>query len=170
MLKISQKIFNPFFLKSGTTSLTKAMQILGFRSIHNASLEKIIRENNQLNKKLLLGISQFDFYSDFGGRFYYQRLDIQYPKSKFIFTARDLNTWLISVQKHLKKKKMHVDREKLKNQYETILNDALFYFQDRPSDYLIMRLDQGDGWCELCNFLQVSIPKVAFPFLNKTRD
>ncbi len=109
------KIFNIGFNKSGTTSLTRAMNILGFRSTHNKfegeKMWLIIESNILNNRKIMHGLN-FDFYSDFKGQKYYKALDEQHPKSKFILTVRDMDEWLASCESNVERnKKTQTTRE-----------------------------------------------------------
>src|SRR6056297_2644862 len=107
MIKENNKIFNIGFNKSGTTSLTEAMNILGYKSIHynkdNEFIYDLINNNRKNNKKLLDGLEGFDFFADFQGMKFYKELDKQYPGSKFILTIRELNSWLDSRERHVKR-------------------------------------------------------------------
>ena len=177
------KIFNIDFNKSGSTSLTKAMDILGFRSIHWKYNDKRIldrlNENKKNKKKLLSGIENFDFYSDFRGSSFYKKLDKQYPNSKFIITIRNLDNWLISREKHVKRNQknpdykydfLKIEKKKWVRERKRILNGVKSYFKKRPKDLLIINSCDGEGWEKLCPFLSKKIPKKKFPFLNKTKD
>jgi hypothetical protein len=44
------------------------------------------------------------------------------------------------------------------------------YFINRPDDLLVMKMDNGAGWWELCNFLGKPIPNnVPYPRIESTR-
>jgi hypothetical protein len=40
------------------------------------------------------------------------------------------------------------------------------YFEDRPEDLLVVDWEEGDGWIELCDFLDVDVPDLPFPHAN----
>jgi hypothetical protein len=44
------------------------------------------------------------------------------------------------------------------------------HFADRPDDLLVMNLEAGDGWRELCAFLGAPVPAEPFPTRNKASD
>jgi hypothetical protein len=44
------------------------------------------------------------------------------------------------------------------------------HFARRPQDLLIMDLEAGDGWDELCPFLGCAAPRRPFPVKNRSRD
>jgi predicted O-methyltransferase YrrM len=176
------KIFNIGFNKSGTTSLTKAMNILGFRSVHSKfegeKMGTIIESNILNNQKIMHGLN-FDFYSDFCGHIDYKALDEQYPKNKFILTVRDMEEWLASKKAHSERKKKNpnykgkwivFDRDRNRNRRMEIESEIREYFKGRPDDLLILDICGGDGWEKLCNFLSLPIPSVDFPFENAKSD
>lgn len=41
--------------------------------------------------------------------------------------------------------------------------EVMDYFKDRPSDLLVMDMDDGAGWPELCGFLGVPVPAEPYP-------
>ena len=120
----SNKIFGIGMPKTGTCSLNKALQILGYRSFHYplayvysnslsipASLweESIVRrqfslsEDNELSGKMVemgnLNFGQWDALSNFGEHIY-PLLDKEFFNSKFILTVRNKKDWLESTKNH----------------------------------------------------------------------
>lgn len=90
------KIFNFGFPKTGTTSLNQALNMLGFKAIHNPK---------NFRQQAMEGQYHFDrddwqALTNFGEHFYPQ-LDQAYPNSKFILTIRDEEAWLQSWQKQI---------------------------------------------------------------------
>lgn len=179
-MKKANKIFNIGFNKSGSTSLTKAMEILGYRAIHykhdDVMLVDVIEANIKNGNKLLAGLEQYDFFSDFSGRPFLKELDKQYPGSKFILTIRELNAWLESREKHVKRNQQNpnykynflkVDKDEWKKSRESALLMLKKYFKNREKDFLIIDICAGDRWEKLCSFLSKPLPKEPFPFLNK---
>jgi hypothetical protein len=48
--------------------------------------------------------------------------------------------------------------------YRLHRKNAVDYFKDRPNDFLIMDICAGDGWEQLCPFLEIAtIPATPFP-------
>ncbi len=90
------KIFNIGLPRTGTTSLNRALNDLGFRSIHNPK---------HFRKQAMEGRYHFDnddwqALTNFGEHFYPQ-LDQTYPNSKFILTVRDEMDWLNSWRRQI---------------------------------------------------------------------
>jgi hypothetical protein len=176
------KIFGIGLHKTGTSSLHEALKILGFKSIHDFNEEvnimDVMNENIQKRKKLLEGMEHYDAFFDFhkyDGTF--KKLDEQYPNSKFILNTRNLEDWLISREKHVKRNQknpfykgdfLKIDKTSWKVLWENYHNEVIKYFKNRPGDFLIIDVPGGEGWKKLCPFLRVSIPKKPFPKKNQS--
>lgn len=184
------KIFCIGMDKTGTTSLHKALNILGLKSVHNicdkGDIKEIIINNNKYDRMLLFGIEEYDAYSDWSHRstsHLFKEFDRQYPGSKFILTTRDLEDWMISREKHVRRtpdlkelqKKYdyshywNMDKEAWRKEWLDLHEDALSYFKDRPEDLLVINICAGEGWEKLCPFLGVRIPKQPFPKENQAK-
>ena len=176
-------VFNIEFNRTGTTSLTKALNILGIKSLHYSSdesgwfvdnkneLEYIVKSNRAQNKKLFHGLDEkFNGFSDFNGRRYYKTLYEQYPMSKFILTTRPFEDWINSVlsmekdQDRLQTTDIeHKRKTELTKQYFESKQEIREFFKDKPNCYLEMNIIEGDAWEVLCKFLGKDIPSVPFP-------
>ena len=118
MNQIQHKIFNIGFHKTGTTSLTQFMQILGYKSLHSVAMSmellqlgrqdecgidtgmpcdfKQLIDDDTLNNT----VKSYDFFSDNPWPLLYRHLDKSYPNSKFILTLRNNDKWINSLVKH----------------------------------------------------------------------
>ncbi len=187
----SQKIFCIGLNKTGTTSLHKAFEILGYNSVHYSSkegnIQNIIANNYKDNQLLLKSLEHYDVILDWNDESIldlYKVFDQQYPNSKFILNTRDLGGWINSREKHVlnisdlenlqKKYPEHtwynIDKaawEKLYHQHHKSVKD---YFKNRPNDILEFNLFEGDGWEKLCGFLNIDQPPVTFPYANKRQS
>lgn len=165
------KIFGIGLAKTATTSLAKAMSILGFRSKHYS----FDIEND---------IKKYKFINDMPIQTRYKNYDKIFPNSKFILTIRNESSWLASIKKQFLKYERPKDSILYNNWLEQFgffgINNEIFlkkyrdhnfeveeYFKGR-NDFLIMDIFSGDSWEKLCAFLNVKIPKVKFPHLNKS--
>jgi len=189
------KIFCIGLNKTGSTSLDAAFKILGFKNVHYSIwypgggkeiLSDIIRDNSEHNRMLFSGIEGYDAYSDFFQRGETQRpfkiLDEQYPNSKFILNTRDLRSWLRSRERHVLKKPnliklqkenpsnawFNIDQAAWRKDFIEYHENVLFYFRNRPADFLVINVPAGEGWGKLCPFLGVPIPNKNFPYKHKT--
>jgi len=121
----------------------------------------------------------------------YGQLDAAYPGSKFILTIRDENEWLESVRRHwdrninpfrsawdtdpfthrvhnLLYRRKDFDAETFLNRYRRHNAEVREYFKDRPNDLLIMDVDAGAGFKELCDFFDCVDPGVPYPRIDPT--
>jgi len=57
--------------------------------------------------------------------------------------------------------------KQLIQEYEKYNKQAIAYFKDKPSQLLVMNIFEGDGWKELCRFLNKPVPNKPFPHKNK---
>lgn len=47
--------------------------------------------------------------------------------------------------------------------------EIIEYFKERPESFLEINWERGDGWKELCRFLNVPIPNIPLPHINKNK-
>jgi hypothetical protein len=188
------KIFGIGLAKTATSSLGKALEILGYRCIHDpyellpgffpdeladSPVDPDVLENH-------------DAFAGVVGLIY-RELDQACPGSRFILTVRDDDRWLKSIRGHLhpKSKATRMDaeiplqpfvRSRMFNghlwfedefaddylrAYRDHNREVMEYFRDRPDDLLVMDVEKGDGWEKLCGFLDIDIPDAAFPWKNR---
>lgn len=183
MKDIWNKIFGIGLGKTGTTSLTKAMEILGFTpAVHGI---KYIDE--------LRGVK---FAADIFIAARWQFLAYAYPKAKFILTDRDTQSWLNSTQRHYQstqRKNMEgvptewglkiplrtaesrwlmyrtttFDAQKFEKAINKHRLTTQIFFKSQPERFLVMDIINRDGWEKLCPFLDVPIPDIPFPYKNR---
>lgn len=159
-------IFGIGLARTGTKSISRAMQMLGYKSKHGI--------------KQLEGIQQYEFVNDIfvGGR--WEFLDYAFPGSKFIMTMRDIDSWLKSFRTRklkryssLERKHMRFlvlgaygyDEPRLRIGYYEYCAKVYRHFLHVPNQLLVMNVVNGDGWEKLCPFLGKDIPDLAFPCL-----
>lgn len=174
------RIFNIGLNRAGTTSLTEALNLLGIGAAHHkhdgVRLYDLMRKNAAAGQPLLHGLDQYQAFSDFAGRYFFERLDREYPYSKFILTTRELESWLDSrerkVHKNATSPNYHysfksVDRPGWTRERELFLARLDRYFARRRADLLIIDIPAGEGWEQLCPFLGVPVPDLPFPNRNR---
>lgn len=184
MSAMNSKVFGIGLSKTGTTSLAKALEILGYKTLDNPGIERYLAGNiDSLNKELL---DTYEAITDTPIPSFYRELDQHYPNSKFILTIRDMNDWLLSCKKQFtpkladKQNTAHnnlfmdlyqttvFDEEKFRSGYQKFVSSVLEYFSDRQGDLLVFDVSAGHGWVELCSFLEKPLPNVQFPKANVT--
>ena len=170
------KIFEIGVAKTGTTSLGRAYEILGFR--HKAEDPDLyLKFTDSYNYEVLFEvIDKYDAFQD--GPWHnkdvdYKVLDEKYPNSKFIILERDDESWIRSNERFYSPKyhknwrnweySFLID-ERWVDERESVIEEKLEYkhskyseikgyFEDRPNDLLVMNICEGDEWEVLCSFL-----------------
>lgn len=185
------KIFGIGFHKTGTTSLHRALRILGLRAIHGdprfgppfgdegrTLLQHIERADYRLPT-----IARYDAFTDNPYFSIWRELDREYPGSKFILTIRDERDWLNSCIKYYQNRRVRPMRRWMFGEWadpsagETaqeawlaayrLHNEQIRqHFAHRPADLLVLRIAEGEGWEKLCPFLEKPVPAQAFPAAN----
>ena len=162
--------------KTGTTSLKQAFISLGlkFGGIHtlfDKSYEAHCGDSFCLPKDK------------------YKTMDLDFPGAKFILTLRkDVDTWYDSIcrwsvrfkgdQGLLAQRKRMYGSEmpdtSFKGQYMDHWYEVVEYFQnvyglEAKDKLLVVSFDGGDGWKEICEFLDIPVPTVRFPHKNRNK-
>lgn len=181
------KVFAIGFQKTGTSSLGKALEILGYR-VSGYSSFRDYASHPHLTYELLLNravelVEQYDAFQDTPWPVLYQELDQKYPGSKFILVVRNTDDWIRSVVKDFSHypnaiheliygvpfpeghESIWIER------YEKHNNDVKNYFKNRPNDLLVMNLNNGETcWENLAPFVGKDIPKAPWPHTNKSMN
>ncbi len=175
--KVANKVFGIGLSRTGTASLNSALKLLGIPSIHMPrSLEQVEAFDGATNTPIALA---------------YKELDLIYPGSKFILTIREPSSWLRSSRLHrkgiLKMSNGRVsqwikdlntkcygqweyDPAVWLSTYDRHLKSVMEYFRGRKSDLLILNICNGQGWSEICSFLNCEVPNLAFPKENSFQN
>jgi hypothetical protein len=187
------RIFGIGMHKTATTSLHRAFQILGFDSLHwgRGEAPAIWQEMNTVGRSVTL--ERFFTACDLPIPILYKQLDFVYPGSKFVLTVRDEMKWLNSVQRLWDRRynptRWMWDIYPISNTLHKALygikdfdpmtmlwhyrqhNAAVkLHFKDRPGDLLVMDMEAGAGWKELCSFIDIEIPPVPYPREGATQE
>ena len=127
-------------------------------------------------------VAQYELFEDWPWPLIYKELDQMFPGSKFILTVRSSEEkWLESLKKHSMKTHPTNHRRKLvygynyphKNEdkyidfYRHHNESVRSYFKNRSDDFIELCWENGDGFEELCSFLNCKVPDVSFPHANK---
>ena len=106
----------------------------------------------------------------------FETLDRQYPGSRFIFTTRDVDSWIESRRNHVERNVarkalgqykghfLHVDEPAWRRQWIQHQANVRSYFAERPGELLLMDIIGGDGYEKLCPFLGVPLASTSFPW------
>ncbi|HYI07974.1 MAG TPA: sulfotransferase [Thermoanaerobaculia bacterium] len=171
------KVFGLGLSKTGTSSLTDALILLGFRAVHyplDLAMAKDV-----------------DALTDIPVAPYYAELDRLWPGSRFILTIREKTSWLRSIEMHWRlmlqwwddatpgMRRYHervamaaygtlaFDREHFSRTCDAHERKVRDYFRGRPHDLLVIDICGGEGWPHLCPFLGLAEPRAPFPHANE---
>lgn len=190
------KVFGIGLYKTGTKTLGKCFETLGLtpRTSNNRELREWLGKRER--KSMIPGKRSYDpragvvyepaavqasidFARDFvafeDGPWYmlFRQLDQAFPGSRFILTTRtDSHTHAVS-DWYQNVKTGHVQGSPpaeylvdMATRYEAHNAAVLDYFEGRD-DLLEVCWERGDGWAELCGFLDLPVPDRPFPHVNR---
>jgi hypothetical protein len=179
----SPKIFGIGLNKTGTSSLHRALELLGYRSLHWGGLETyeaVLRAIDEHRPMLHYVDPEPDAISDvISVTYYFFLADLQYPGSKFILTLREMDDWLDSRRRHVERNRQMLEAGRYEGDFLQVDFDAWAeeyrrheavvrsYFADRPGDLLAFRPADAD-WEPLCAFLGRPVPDEPFPWENRS--
>jgi hypothetical protein len=163
------KIFGIGYPRTGTTSLSEALRILGYKTVQFPHSLKEIEDH--------------DASTDSSVCVAYKFLWQHFPGSKFILCVREMESWLESCRIHFAapwpgNEKIRFElfgapsfHEQLFRLHYEEHNRAVrdFFGRRGPDQLLVYAVCNGEGWGPLCQFLDKSVPDVKFPVAN-TRD
>jgi hypothetical protein len=165
------------FHKTGTSSLGAALDRLGYRVGGPFG----IRDPDIGERALDLALTRldrFDAVRDNPWPLLFRELDERVPAGRFVLTVRAEDAWWASVVAHFGGTTTPMRqwiygagdplghearyRERYRRHNEAVRD----HFASRPADLLVLHLDRGDGWAQLCPFLGVDEPASTFPHAN----
>ena len=182
---MQQKVFGIGLSRTGTTSLTEAFRLLGYRAVHcPLSIVKFNGHGLQLSKSV---VERYDAFTDSPVARMYRELDVAYPGSKFVLTMRPIDKWLESVRRmrlsfvllEALPKVRQLAREicgtasffddlALRNAFEKHSRDVQEYFGERLGhDCLVLDVGAADAWERLSGFLGRKAAPQPFPHYNR---
>jgi hypothetical protein len=183
------KVFGLGLSRTGTRSLTSALQMLGFDTSHYPIDEDTYIELANAQYDLTL-LRFYDGLTDITTVPFYAQFDKQYPGSKFILTVRDKEAWLGSCARHWYNRpafkevedpdeEVHLrmrqflrasvygcynfDPDRFSYVYDRHVEAVMDYFRDRPQDLLVLDVCSGEGFERLAPFLDRPVPAEPFP-------
>lgn len=187
-------IFGIGFHKTGTSSLTNALAILGYRAIHGDP--RNAPHGGDEGRSLIAQIDRGDYdlptlqrYDALTDNPYFsiwRPLAERHPDAKFILTVRERDAWIASCLRYYRDRRVrpmrawmfgeHADptsssaaRDTWLARFDAHNAEVQAYFADRPGRLLIMDLAKDDGWDVLCPFLGKPVPAEPFPHRNVSR-
>ncbi len=174
------KVFGIGLNKTGTKTLGECMRIFGLRN-KSFDLGLLRLWYNGEKERIIQASLNYDSFEDWPWPLLYKEFDRYYPDAKFILTTRnDTETWFDSLCRHAVRtgpteaRKMvygyfnpQENPEIHKSFYERHNMMVREYFSKQPTKLLEICWGKTDSWDTLCTFLNMPIPQVPIPYLNK---
>jgi len=177
------KIFGIGLNKTGTKTLGVCLQHLSYRHV-TYNLE-YLRAFSQGDLNFLCEtIKQYDSCEDWPWPLMFELLDEKFPEGKFILTQRQTPAiWFESLCKHAERtgptearrlvygyEMPHHHRQHHIDFYNTHNRKVMDYFKNRPEKLLAVCWENGEGWAELCQFINQPHPHIPFPHIKIPQD
>lgn len=191
---MSLKVLGVGLSKTGTTSLNRALELLGLKSVHfGTRLFDVL--NGTDDHPDFRRYDDVDAVTDLPEAWFYREILAAYTNCKAILTVREVDSWWRSVSHHfnivfpvrppedahrkctVEEARMNDFRRCLRNNvYGSVVAHEFLYkrrfleHMDRvradipPDRLLVMDITRGDGWETLCPFLGAKEPPIAFPY------
>ena len=173
------KVVGVGWAKTGTTTLGECLRIIGYR--HATTRLDLLSNLILGDLETVMGVARhFDSFDDWPWTVLFREFDQRYEHCKFILTTRNDDAWLRSYKNMLTQQNKSLSLAK-QRQYlygfdvDTATDQQLIdrrrrhedevreYFADRQNALLEVNWESGDGWNEICNFLNRVAPKSEFP-------
>jgi len=183
------KVFGIGLSRTATSSLNAALNELGLHSIHwaNPHTQNLISQEDFL---------LFDAFSDISVSYQFEQLYHTFPNARFIYTKRSAESWIKSISFHYQNNRGvnhpsqlalpsatqrfnfaagHIEMnlygrcKSWQEAFEVFDERVQRFFEDKPdSQFLQLRICDGEGWEKLCAFLDKPIPAKPFPNTNQS--
>ena len=179
----TDKVFVVGLHKTGTTSLGRALALLGYRVKGHVGLGKF-QGTDEIRAEAfrIIDRNNHNAFEDNPWPMLFEEIDQRYPGSKFILTTRPEQSWLKSIKTHFDHRPSlamewiygfgsplgHEDIYlKVYREHNEKVKEL---FKHRPDDIIVMQMETGFDWDRLCHFLSLPVPCVDFPKVNTARD
>jgi hypothetical protein len=176
------KVFGIGFQKTGTTSLGKIFDALGYKTASYHQFRDMADRDDldweAVSTRALTLAADVQAAKDTPWPLLYRELDAAFPGSKFIHVTRDPEAWIQSAVKdfgtHPNALHQLIYGCPHPQGYEAIWLDrytrhneeVAAYFKDRPGDYLHLRLEDGVSYEAVCDFLGEARVSTGVPVAN----
>jgi hypothetical protein len=179
------KVFGIGLNKTGTKTLGRALEILGYTDHVSYSPDLVLDWSEGNLERIFECIDQNNNFEDLPWPLIYEKIYERIEDSKFILTTRSsAGKWIESYLKHAERQGPKEVRRLIygqqmphgfENQFISVYekhNKAVvdFFSKHAPEKLKVVCFESGDGWQTLCDFLHKPIPQIDFPWLNKAPD
>jgi len=173
------KVFCVGLGKTGTSTFAECMSRLGFVHRTGPGAYGLLQYQAGNIDALLDLAGRYDSVDDYPWPFLYRALAERYPNAKFVLTVRETTeAWLKSLCRHYDRagsslevrlaygySSPYEDLDAHRQMYEAHNRDVERYFRGSQR-FRVLSWDGGDGWQELCDFLDLDVPTEALPHRN----
>ncbi len=174
------KVFGVGLSRTGTSSLHRALEGLGFRARHYPSLSLVLGRLRIRRREL----RRYDALTDLPVACFFRELDRRFPGAKFVHTVREVESWLDSCERYRRfapdfpvsrrvlalRRRVYgtraFDRERFRAVHAAHAAAVRAWFAERPDDLLELDVCAGEGFERLCPFLGRPLPAGGFPHEN----
>ncbi len=179
----SRKVFCLGFQKTGTSSLGKALEELGYSVAGYHPFRDLADKTDvtweAISSRACRIMEDHDAAQDTPWPLLYRTLDAAFSGARFVHITRDPDAWINSAVKDFGRhpnaihnliygcpypggnEKTWVDRYLRHNA------EVKAYFADRPDDFISLDLNKGEvNWQNLCGFLGEPVPDATWPHAN----
>jgi hypothetical protein len=177
----AMKIFGIGVARTGTTTLAKALEILGYKSVHvECNVMEISDDTFSINKDI---IDNNEAIVGTPLSPCYKKLAKENPDSLFILTIRDSESWLnscsLSFTEKLSMDENHqalhrwlyksilFDRNKFISGYISYVVEVCHFFDAMKNRLLLYNICSVGKWDPLCEFLGKNKPDCPLPHESK---
>lgn len=178
------KVFGIGLNKTGTSSLKRALVTLGYNHSDLRGYLTYKYFNNRFDQ-IFDRVEEFDSFEDWPWPLLYKQVFEKYGKNaRYILTRRgSAEAWLESLKAHTlttnpdnnPRKRIfgydypHGAEAQHIDFYERHLFETRKFFASQGASDVLCEVcwEEGDGWRELCGFLNEPTPNATFPHLNR---
>jgi hypothetical protein len=185
---MKQKVFCIGLAKTGSSSLAKALEYMGFhlgrRQVifkqHYPELDLLKAIEEKQYEKILAVLPKYDAFVDNPWPSLYQVVAKAEPSAKFILTTREEKTWIVSALSYFgdSQSKFRVlnygkanpigNEAEYLERYRKHNQEVIEYFKEETDRLLVLPLEANDKWEQLSTFLGRKKPKLDYPVVNQT--
>lgn len=188
--RFTDKIICPTLPRTGSRSLARALEILGFRFCHwnPERLSDVVR--GQTPNPDFKRYDDVDAMLDIPHSLFYKEIMMAYPCHRVILTLRDEHQWWLSIKKHYAWVRENLtgyflesaileqqlafgsiyDNEFMYKKRFREHQEAVMNLQLPPDRLLGINICAGEGWEKLCIWLNMPPPDCPFPWLHENRS
>jgi len=187
------KVFSIGLSRTGTTSMTVALDRLGWKTYHaliHLAKYPLLGETDKQARVVKRWAEAFDAFTDIPPSTVYRELAELYPDARFVLTTRDPDAWAKSMVSFAPKTLSKSVVEKpffhtgglfralygenwLENSFDDWRQIYIDYeqgvqqfFAGKPGRLLELNVTGGEGWQELAEFLGVESVSGSFPHVD----